>query len=80
MDKRLYLKYKEVNPALIAYEYYKEHFHKTSGRMATQQEFQQVFPFYPGAQIAMQKAVQYYDNKFAVTYLIDKNNTVIQAY
>lgn len=80
MDKRLYLKYKEVNPALIAYEYYKEHFHKANGRMATQQEFQQMFPFYPGAQMAMQKAIQYYDNKFAVTYLIDKNNTILQAY
>lgn len=80
MDKKSYLRYRVMNSAIIAYVYYTEHFHKTTGRMATQQEFLQVIPFYNGMQMIMQKCIEYYDNKFAVTFLLDKNNSIIQAY
>lgn len=79
MNKSEYLSLKLSGSIAIPYEYYKEKLdtnkHK---RVLSPQEFGIYLPMYMNPQNAFEIACQYYDQKFVVTELRDKEGRLIR--
>lgn len=78
MNKSEYLSLKLSGSIAIPYEYYREKLDTNKHRkLLSIQEFKIYLPMYMNPQTAYEIACQYYDQKFVVTELRDKNGNLI---
>ena len=71
--------YRAVNNINIAYEYYKEHYDRKY-EFIYPEDFLSALRHTGIIVTAMEKSKQYYDIKFGITFLYDRNGSLIKIY
>jgi hypothetical protein len=78
MNKENYIHYLLYDQWSIAYAYYKEKFDRSSGAdMLGIREFNSYLSAWPSRDIAFDRAFQYYEQKFNLVRVYDKNNSFL---
>ena len=78
MTRAYYLEMRKGDPLFIVYEYYKENFDSGKHNYFLRiEEFVQFFFMWSGARKAINDVLKYYDNKFTIVTLTDKEGEII---
>jgi hypothetical protein len=74
MDRETYLNYRNIRSIIPMYEYYKEHFNEIKYKpFLNINEFIHFTSIWPGTQEAYSMVTNYYDSKFSIIKIPDKN-------
>jgi len=78
MTKQEYLMYRNKTSIELMYAYYKEHFDSNVHKpFLNINDFHQFINLWPGARAGYDKVIRYYDEKFNVSKLLDKDGNLI---
>lgn len=79
MTKEEYLEFRKTLSINLLYEYYKEKFDKNEhSPFLLFEQFIQTIQLWPGTKFAFDKVWEYYDEKFSVVKLLDKEGNLIK--
>lgn len=80
MTREEYINMRKSGDFMIVYEYYKEHFDNTKhSPFFSPQELVQLLPMKFNIQLIYDKCINYFDNKFEIVILRDKEGNIIKV-
>ena len=78
MTREQYIQIKATQPAGVIYQFYKEHLNINKHKLLSYQEFFTFVQMWASLDALFEKVCRYYDNKFCITKLLDKEGNIIK--